>query len=59
MVVMVVGSGWVLGKVADPFFILYFVYLFRGIRGNGGDVARLLVALGANGGYHVGPGVPV
>ena len=56
---MDVGSGWVLGEVADTFPILYFVYLLWRIRGNDGDVSCLLVAFGANRGYRVGTGVPV
>ena len=43
---MGVGSGRILGKVVNPFPVLYTIYFVRGVRGNGGDVARLLVAFG-------------
>ena len=59
MVGMGVGSGRILGKVVNPFPVLYTIYFVRGVRGNGGDVARLLVAFGTDGSDRVGTGVPV
>lgn len=58
MVGMGVGSGRILSKVVNPFPVLYTIYFVRGIRGNGGDVARLLVAFGTDRGNCVGVGVP-
>ena len=59
MVGMGVGSGRILGKVVNPFPVLYTIYFVWGICGNGGDVTCLLVAFGTDGRNCVGTGILV
>ena len=54
MVDMVVGNGrgYREGVRADT--LLYIIYFVRGIRGYGGDVTGLFMAVGTDGSYRFG-----